>query len=118
MEKVLGLVWAVMNTPAGITIMASVFLYALNRLYAAKPAWAAYEGSIIAAIKFAEKAIPDKSANKSVERLDEALKYVVKVYEEKTGKEVSDKVEAELKEGIQIVHNKLEVDGILKRQRR
>ena len=96
-----------------IALAAGVFLWLLNRLYAAKPTWQRFEGSIIAAVKFAEQEIPDSSANKSLARLDAALKYVLKVYEEATGKAASAAVEAELKEGIQITHARLEAEGTL-----
>ena len=45
---ILGTVWSVINSPAGITVMASVVIYVLNKLYTAKPALAAYEGTLIA----------------------------------------------------------------------
>lgn len=35
---ILGTVWSVINSPAGITVMASVVIYVLNKLYTAKPA--------------------------------------------------------------------------------
>ena len=72
MEKALGIVWDVMNSPAGITAMAGVFLWLLNRLYAKKPLWKRFEGSIISAVRFAEKEIPDDTPGKSLARLDAA----------------------------------------------
>ena len=44
-----------------------------------------------------------------MKRLDEALQYVLKVYEKANGKATEDIVQ-ELSEGIQIVHNKLETE--------
>lgn len=113
-EEILKLVWAAMNTPVGVTVMAGVFLWLLNRMYAAKPAWAAFEGAIISAVKFAEKEVPDGTPNKGLARLDAALKYVLKVYEEANGKRASAKTVAEIKEGIQVMHNELEASGTLK----
>ena len=110
---ILKLVWEALNTPAGITVMAGLFLWLLNRLYAARPGWAAFEGAIISAVKFAEKEIPDGTPNKGLARLDAALKYVVKVYEEARGRKPSARTVAELKEGIRIVHNELEKAGTL-----
>jgi hypothetical protein len=106
--------WDVLNSPAVIALMAGGLLWLLNRLYAAKPAWQAFEGTIIAAVKFAEKEIPDDTPNKALYRLNAALNYVVKVYEEARGKPVDAQTKAELREGIQIVHNELDAQGVLK----
>ena len=111
---ILETVWAVINSPAGIAAIVGLVLWLLNRLYAAKPAWQKYEGTIIAAVRQAEKAIPDGTPNKSMAKLDNALKYVLSIYENTEGKRPSEAVTAELVEGIRIIHNELEVDGILK----
>ena len=107
------LVWLALNSPVGYMAAAGILLWLLNRLYAEKPAWAAYEGTIISGIKFAEKEIPDGTENSGLERLDLALKYVLNVYEALRGKRASGATEADLKEGIQIVHNRLEAAGTL-----
>ena len=41
--------------------------------------------------------------------------FVFKVYEEASGRRASNKVVADLKEGIQLTHNKLEAEGTLKK---
>ena len=105
--------WNVLNSPAVIALLAGGLLWLLNRLYAARPAWQAFEGSIIAAVKLAEKEIPDGTPNKALSRLDAALNYVLKVYEEARGKPADAKTKAELREGIQIVHAELEASGVL-----
>jgi hypothetical protein len=87
-------------------------LWLLNRLYAAKPTWQPFEGTIIAAVKWAEKEIPDDTPNKSLVRLNAALNYVVKVYEQARGT-ATEQVKAQLREGIQIVHAELEAAGNL-----
>ena len=112
-ESILKLVWEVLNSPAGIAFMAGVLLWSLNKLYASKPAWVSFEGAIISAIKFAEVQVPDGTENKGLAKLDAALKYVVKVYEEARGKKPSAKAVADLKEGVQIVHDRLEAAGTL-----
>jgi len=56
----------------------------------------------------AEKAIPDDVENKAFKRLNEALQYVVRVYEEARGAPPTLKQIDELKEGIQIKHAELE----------
>ena len=105
--------WDVINSPAVIALLAGGLLWLLNKLYAKKPAWQAFEGTIIAAVKWAEKEIPDDTPNKSINRLNAALSYVVKVYEEARGKPADAKVKAELREGIQIIHAELEGQGSL-----
>ena len=104
--------WDVVNSPAGITVMAGGLVWLLNRLYAAKPAWQAFEGTIIAAVKWAEKEIPDDASNKAIKRLDAALAYVLKVYEDARGT-ADARTRQEMREGIQIVHAELEAAGNL-----
>ena len=110
---ILETIWTAANSPLAIAALAAVLVWALNKLYAAKPAWQAFEGTIIAAVKWAEKEIPDDTPNKALNRLNAALNYVVKVYEEARGKPADAKVQAELREGIQIVHAELEASGNL-----
>lgn len=107
------IVWKLMNSPTVITLLAGGLLWLLNRLYAARPAWRAFEGTIIAGVKWAEKQIPDDSANTALSRLDTALVYVLKVYTATNGKNASARVTAELREGIQIIHAELEASGAL-----
>jgi hypothetical protein len=112
-QSILATVWAAMNSPAGITAMAGVVLWLLNRLYTAKPLWAEYEGTLIAAVKQAEKLVPDDSPNKSLARLDAALKYALQVYESAKGRKATQAEVAELTNGIQMVHSDLEAGGQL-----
>ena len=109
---ILQVAWDVINSPAGITVMAGGLIWLLNRLYAAKPAWQDFEGTIIAAVKWAEKEIPDDASNKAVKRLDAALAYVLKVYEDARGT-ADARTRQEMREGIQIVHAELEASGTL-----
>ena len=39
MKEFFDMLWAALNTPAGITAMAGVLIWLLNRLYAAQPTW-------------------------------------------------------------------------------
>jgi hypothetical protein len=105
--------WDVLNSPAVIAIIAAGLLWLLNKLYAAKPAWQAFEGTIIAAVKWAEKEIPDDSPNKAFNRMNTALNYVLNVYKEARGKPAGAQMRQELREGIQIVHAELEASGNL-----
>jgi len=109
---ILETIWSVVNSPAIIALLAGGLLWLLNKLYAAKPAWQPMEGTIIAAVKWAEKEIPDDTPNKALVRLNAALGYVVKVYEQARGP-ATEQVKAELREGIQIVHAELEAAGNL-----
>lgn len=99
-----------LNTPLAISIIAGALGWVLLRVYKAKPLWEAYEGTIISAVRWAEKVIDDDTENAGMKKLDEALKYVVGVYETYTGKKASAKVEKDLKEGIQIIHNVQDID--------
>jgi len=112
-NTVLTTVWSILNSPAGITTMATIMLWLLNKLATSKPLWVKYEGTLIAAVKAAEKVIPDDSSNKSVARLDEALKYTLKIYEQAKGRQATSKEVAELTDGLQIVHAELEGNGQL-----
>lgn len=112
MENLLETMWAVINSPAGITAMASMVLWGLNRLYASHPAWVKYEGSIIEAVKFAEKSIPDDVENKGLRRFDIALQYVLKVFREVEKRDPKEQEKHELAQGISIVHSDLEKGSI------
>lgn len=113
MSDVLTVVWGALNTPVGVAIVAGIILWALNRLYAARPTWRQWEGTIIAAVKHAERIVPDDSPAKPLRRLDEALRYVLRVYEATTGRRADEAVQAELREGIQVKHAELEEAGTL-----
>ena len=110
------MVWGILNSPAGITVMAAVTLWILNRVFARRPLWATFEGTIIAAVKWAEREIPDDTPDKAFNRLNAALGYVIKVYEEARGKTPDARTKQELKEGIQVVHAELEAAGGLNRK--
>jgi len=113
MTELLSTLWTFLNSPAGIALIAGIVLWALNKVYAAKPAWAAYEGTIITAIRLAEQTIPDTAEDAGLAKLDQALKLVLKVFEEKNGRAATPQEQAALKEGIQIKHNELDVAGVL-----
>ena len=112
-ERILTMMWSALNSPAGITTVAGAILWLLNRLYAARPAWAKYEGAIISGIKFAENEIPDGTPNKGLARLDAALRYVLNAYSEVNGRQAGARAIADLTEGIQITHAELEAAGAL-----
>lgn len=75
------LVWTFLNSPLGISLVSMALIVLVGKILAKKPAWKVYADKyrplIIAAIKQAEKAIPDDTPNASMKRLDSALKYVL-----------------------------------------
>lgn len=113
-DAILSGLWQVMNSVPAVMLMAAILGWLLTKLFSWKPAWETYEGTIISAIKHAEKAIPDDTPNKGVARLDEALRYVLKVYTEThRGQQPPADVVNDLREGIQITHDRLEARGTL-----
>jgi len=105
--------WEVLNSPVGVALVAGLTLWLLNRIYAAKPGWQKYEGAIITAIKLAEKHIPDDTPGAGMRRLDEAMQYVLKIRRSMVSKDATVKDFATIREGIGIIHAKLERDGNL-----
>ena len=110
---ILAAAWAFANSALGIAILAGALLWILNRVYAARPAWAKYEGAIIEAIKWAEKTIPDDTANKAGVKLNAALNYVLMIHGKATEKPASTKDKDAIAEGIRIVQAELEAAGNL-----
>lgn len=113
-KMIVSAVWGLVNSPVGITVMAGIVLWILNRIYAAKPTWAKYEGAIISAVRFAEKQIPDDSASPGVNRLDRALQQVLMVFAAVEKRRATEAEEQSLVEGIQVIHNDLDAEGVLK----
>jgi hypothetical protein len=107
-------VWAYLNSPLGITVVGAVVAFLIAKLFAAKPGWAKYQGTIISAIRYAEKAIPDGSPNTSIARLDAALKYVLAVIEESEKRTPSEAEQAILKDGISLLHSGVEQELLAK----
>ena len=112
-EIVLGVAWTALNSPVGITTVASAALWVLNKVYAARPAWQAYEGALIKAVQWAEREIPDDAENKYMLRADLALQYVLKAYERMNGKRADARMREQLAMGAEIVHADLENAGVL-----
>lgn len=105
--------WTFANSPLGIACISGVVLFVLNKVYGKKPAWAKYEGDIIAAIKMAEKQIPDGSPNTAMQKLDSALKLVISIFEDVERRRPTANEIHELKEGINVIHDDLESRGTL-----
>ncbi|MCC5829760.1 MAG: hypothetical protein JJU36_09980 [Phycisphaeraceae bacterium] len=119
MDTILSGIWMFLNSAFGFTlawvVVIVLMFHFLERLSSNGKPWQKYEGAIITAIKLAEKAIPDDTANAGLRRLDEALRFVLNVYREHNpGKAPSADLVHELKEGIQIKHAELERLGNLR----
>lgn len=108
-------VWEVLNSPAAIALVAVVVVLGLNRLYAKKPLWQRFEGSVITAVKWAETSIDDETTNRGLARLDTALRYVINVFREVEGRRPTEVEEQELKEAIQVSHATLEASDLLRK---
>ena len=115
MEAILNAVWNFLNSTVGVMAVVAVAGWVLKIIYAKKPDWKKYEGSIISAIKYAEKEIPDDTPNKALGRANAALQYVLKIHREVNDRAATAEEVAEIKEGISIVHAELEANGNLKK---
>lgn len=104
-------IWTILNSPAVIAVVASLAAWALSKLYLANPAWAVWEGVIISAIKYAEKAIPDTASNKGVRRLDAAMRQFLTEYKEIKGKSPSRRLATAVRAAIPMIHARIESRG-------
>jgi len=75
--------------------------------------WKRWEGLAITAVKMAEVAIPDGTANKGAKRLDQALRIFLDKYEKATGVKPNEKDVAEITSLLSLIHDKLETNGNL-----
>ena len=114
MSSILTALWTFFNSPLGIAIVAGVLLWILNKKFGPE-LWKKYAGTLVAAVKWAEKQIPDDTENKGAARLDCALKYVLRIHEDMTGRTAKAKEIASFTEGLQIIHADLEGTGSLKK---
>jgi len=107
-------VWAFLNSPVGMVIAVVAVGAVLGWVKRARPDWARYEGTLIEAVKWAEKRIPDDTLHAGSRRFDEALKYFLAVYAEaNAGKAPSKALIAAVEQGISTVHAELEANGNL-----
>lgn len=113
MTEALTLLWVFINSPVGMLLIAAIVSALGAKKYLGKPEWAEWEGTIIAGIKMAEKAIPDDTENKGRKRLDKALKYVLAIYAMRELKPATAKTRNAFLQGVQIKHDQLEAEGTL-----
>jgi hypothetical protein len=90
---------------AGVTVLAALLAWVLNRVFLAKPEWKvvydAYRPAFISAVKYAEKLMPDGAS-----RLAAALKRVIEIDAALNG--VSESV---LRQVLTVVHAEAEAAG-------
>lgn len=107
--KILESAWVLLNSPAGVAAFVAFLVWLINKIVAKKPAlWAKYRGTILSAVKLAEKEIPDTSTNAGLLKLDWALKRIVEAVEKVEARKLTPPEIADLTEGISIVHDAAE----------
>lgn len=102
-----------LSQPFTVMIIVGLFVALLTYLFTANPSWAKYEGILITAIKFAEKAIPDNTSNKSAARFDAALKETLRQYQQVYNTAPPTWLQRAFALAIPIVHDALEQRGTL-----
>lgn len=104
-----------LNTDFIVALVVSVVVgYAVKFMASAQGLqWKKWEGLAISAVKMAETAIPDDTANKGAKRLDMALKLFLQGYESATGVKPSMKTIGEVSSLLSLVHDQLELKGTL-----
>ena len=109
------------NSPAGLSLawaaIVGFFIFLASRFNPLQEKWKAWEGSIITGIKLAEKQIPDDTPNAGLAKLDAALRFVLNAYAQANGgKQPSDSVIEQIRQGIQIKHGELDRWGGLSKR--
>ena len=112
-NAILNGVWTFLNSGIGFAIiwaaMIGFFIFLASKFNPLQEKWKQYEGSIITGIKLAEKQIPDDTPNSGLAKLDAALRFVLNAYAEANGgKQPSDALVEQIKQGIQIKHSELD----------
>ena len=96
--------------------MVAFFFWLASRFNPFQEKWREWEGSIITAIKLAEKQIPDGTPSGGLAKLDHALQFVLDAYAQaNSGKEASAALVEQFKQAIQIKHAELDRWGGLSR---
>jgi len=112
-SSIMPLIWSFLNSPVGVSAVVFVLSFILGKVFTAKPKWKAlilkFGPSIMQAVKYAEKQIPDDTHNKGLERVNSALKYLITLQPKLKGI-----AEDDLKEAISAVHASAEANGNLK----
>lgn len=109
---ILATLLAILGNPSVLAVIASIAAYYVAKLFAG-PKWAPYEGLMITAVKYAEKFIPDSTANAGLARLDAALQEFVRIYTAQVGKPPAAGLVAAVQAGLPVVHDNLDAAGTL-----
>jgi hypothetical protein len=118
MTEIFTAIAAFFNSAIGFAILwaaiVGAFTWFASKYNPFVEAWRKYEGSIITAVRFAEQSIPSDTENKGLAKLDWALQYVIKAYEDaNNGKSPSENLINAFREGIQLKHDQLDRFGSL-----
>ena len=105
------LVWAFANSPVGVTLIGGALAWLVSKVWTAKPEWQKvyedHKGLLYDAVRYAEKLIPDNVQNKTAQRVDQALKYVLKAA---PGAGLN---ESSVKQALDVVHAEIEEKGVV-----
>mgnify|MGYP003607525926 CR=1 FL=1 len=102
-----------LESPAVQTAVLGAIAWAFVALFERRTGWIKYKGYIIAAVKWAEKTVPDTTENKSLKRMDEALKRFIQLYEIAENAAPSATLLDTVRAQISVVHDQLESEGTL-----
>lgn len=101
----LGVIWL---------LLVLLFFWLASKFNPFQEKWRQWEGSIITAIKLAEKQIPNDTPDKGLAKLDAALRFVLQAYADaNSGKAPPDQLTEQLKQAIQIKHDEMDRQGAL-----
>lgn len=104
-------VWALLNSEVGLMLMGSLLLLVARKVYTAKPLIEQYEGTLIEAVKWAEKNVT--GPGRGEQRLKAALQFVSRVFADYERRKPT-KAEAEqIEERLIVTHADLEAKGNL-----
>lgn len=108
----------VFNSGLGLVIiwllLMLLFFWLASKFNPFQEKWRQWEGSIITAIKLAEKSIPNDTPDKGLAKLDAALRFVLQAYADaNSGKAPPDQLVEQIKQAIQIKHDELDRRGAL-----
>jgi len=114
----LELLFVFFNSPVGLALfwalLLGLFFWLASTFNPFREKWRKWEGSIITAIKLAEKEVPDDVPHAGLAKLDAALRLVLDAYAEANrGRLPPEDMVHELKQAIQIKHDELDrFDGL------
>ena len=100
------LLWAFLNSQVGVIVVATVAGSILGVIFKKQPSWQVlydqHKGLIFDAVRHAEKAIPDGTANPGAQKADAALKFLLQFDPALAGKK-----ELDIRKAITAAHDEL-----------